>query len=158
YVQGYLLSKPVDGIAMQELIAQTHQQSLNQAAAPIAEVITDSGDLSKALAVFQGTKELMPVAAPAGASETFSFTEASESNPRAVVKHFAETVTAVSQVGEEVQRAYSEFSKTSKSNNRRRTERFKLAMPTRVTGYDKESGKWDEMSQTINVSRTGVRV
>ena len=31
-------------------------------------------------------------------------------------------------------------------------------MPTRVTGYDKDTGKWDEMSQTINVSRTGVRV
>src|SRR5205085_6333672 len=48
YVQGYLLSKPVDAQAMHELIAQTHQQSLDQpAAAVIAEDISDSGNLSK---------------------------------------------------------------------------------------------------------------
>ena len=31
-------------------------------------------------------------------------------------------------------------------------------MPTRVTGFDKITGKWDEMTQTVNVSRTGCRM
>jgi diguanylate cyclase (GGDEF)-like protein/PAS domain S-box-containing protein len=158
YVQGYLLSKPMDGRAVQELIAQTHQQSLHQPAAAIAEVISDSGELSKALSVFQSTKELAPVAASSGAADTFSFIESAETSPHAIVKTLANVVTAVAMPGDEVQRAYSEFGKSSKSSNRRRTERFKLAMPTRVTGHDRESGKWEEMTQTINVSRTGVRV
>jgi diguanylate cyclase (GGDEF)-like protein/PAS domain S-box-containing protein len=159
YVQGYLLSKPVDAQAMRELIAQTHQQSLGQSpTTPIAEDISDSGQLSKALAVFQATKELSPVAASSGASETFSFTESSANSPRAVVKQFADVVNSVTTLGEEMQRAYSEFAGSTNSDNRRRTERFKLAMPTRVTGYDRVTGKWDEMTQTINVSRTGVRL
>jgi c-di-GMP-binding flagellar brake protein YcgR len=59
-----------------------------------------------------------------------------------------------------MQRAYSEFAYTytTRSSNRRRTERFKLAMPARVTGYDKARHKWEEMTQTINISRTGVRL
>jgi diguanylate cyclase (GGDEF)-like protein/PAS domain S-box-containing protein len=158
YVQGFLLSKPVDGQAMQELIAQTHQQSLAQPVTPIAEVITDSGDLTKALAVFHGTKELPPPIAAVGASETFSFVESKAASPRAVVKHLANVVKSSSLPGEEMQRAFSEYTYTTRSSNRRRTERFKLAMPTRVTGYDKAKGKWDEMTQTINISRTGVRL
>jgi diguanylate cyclase (GGDEF)-like protein/PAS domain S-box-containing protein len=156
YVQGYLLSKPVDAESMQELIAQTHQQALNQSAVAMTEDISESGKLSKALAVFQGTKELTP--AVTGGSASFSVSESAESGPRAVVKQFAEVVSSVATISEEAQRAYSEFGNNGKSNNRRRTERFKLAMPTRVTGYDKENGKWDEMTQTINVSRTGLRL
>ncbi|HKQ06290.1 MAG TPA: EAL domain-containing protein [Blastocatellia bacterium] len=155
YVQGYLLSKPVDAQSMRELIQQTHQQSLNQSTAPLTEDISESGKLSKALAVFQGTKELSPVA---GTAEAFSFAESEDSGPRAVVKQFAEVVHSVASINEEAQRAYSEFGNNSKDNNRRRTERFKLAMPTRVTGYDNDKNKWDEMTQTINVSRTGVRL
>jgi diguanylate cyclase (GGDEF)-like protein/PAS domain S-box-containing protein len=158
YVQGYLLSKPVDGQAMQDLIAQTHQQALKQSTAPIVEVITDSGDLTKALSAFTTTKELVPVAAPRGASETFNFIESNESSPQAVVKHLAKVITGPAAPGEETQRAYSEYTYATKSSNRRRTERFKLAMPTRVTGYDKATGKWEEMTQTINISRTGVRL
>src|SRR5205085_2318120 len=140
-------------------IAQTHQQALNQPATPIPEVISDSGDLTKALAAFQATQELTPViAAASSTSDTFSFIESNEATPRAVVQHLADVVTTGDMAGGETQRAYNEFSRSVKSDNRRRTERFRLAMPTRVTGYDKLTGKWDEMTQTINVSRTGVRL
>ncbi len=40
--------------------------------------------------------------------------------------------------------------------NRRRCERFKISIPARVMGYDRRSGKWNEMTETIDVSRTGV--
>jgi hypothetical protein len=47
----------------------------------------------------------------------------------------------------------------SKSNeNRRRCGRFQLSIPARVTGYDRRNGKWHEMTETIDVSRTGVRL
>jgi hypothetical protein len=43
-----------------------------------------------------------------------------------------------------------------KDDNRRRCDRFKLAVPARVTGYDRKSGKWHEMTETLDVSRTGL--
>lgn len=50
---------------------------------------------------------------------------------------------------------YSEFTRKS-DDNRRRCERFKLTIPARVVGYDRKSGKWSEMSETVDVSRTGI--
>jgi hypothetical protein len=46
----------------------------------------------------------------------------------------------------------------AKTNDRRRTERMKLSIPVRVTGYDRIGSKWDEMSHTIDVSRFGVAI
>ncbi len=43
-------------------------------------------------------------------------------------------------------------------DNRRRCERFKVSMPVRVTGHDRRNGKWHEMSETMDVSRTGLRL
>jgi len=53
---------------------------------------------------------------------------------------------------------YRESSKAKKGDNRRRVERFKVAIPARVTGYDRNGAKWHEMTETIDVSRTGVRL
>lgn len=53
---------------------------------------------------------------------------------------------------------YSESSKPKANDNRRRCERFRLSVPARVTGYDRKNGKWHEMTETIDVSRTGVRL
>jgi curved DNA-binding protein CbpA len=53
---------------------------------------------------------------------------------------------------------FSESSKASSDNNRRRCGRMKLAMPVRVAGYDQLNGKWSEMGETIDVSRTGARL
>ncbi len=54
--------------------------------------------------------------------------------------------------------AYRESIKAKTTDNRRRTERFKLCIPARVTGYDRRNGKWNEMTETIDVSRTGIRL
>jgi CheY-like chemotaxis protein len=43
-------------------------------------------------------------------------------------------------------------------DNRRRSQRFNLAVPAQVVGYDRKNGKWEEVGQTVNVSRTGVRI
>jgi PilZ domain/DnaJ domain len=54
--------------------------------------------------------------------------------------------------------AHRESSKAREDDNRRRCERFKVSIPARVTGYDRKNGKWHEMTQTMDVSRTGVRL
>lgn len=53
---------------------------------------------------------------------------------------------------------YSEYSRAKANDNRRRCGRFRLSIPARVTGYDRNNGKWSEMTETIDVSRTGVRL
>lgn len=55
--------------------------------------------------------------------------------------------------------AYAEFAKSSSNNNRRRADRLKLSIPVRVVGTDRAAdGKWSEMTETLDVSRTGVRL
>jgi len=54
--------------------------------------------------------------------------------------------------------AYRESIGAKTTDNRRRCERFKLCIPARITGYDRRNGKWNEMTETIDVSRTGVRL
>jgi hypothetical protein len=53
---------------------------------------------------------------------------------------------------------YAENAKAISSNNRRRADRLKVHLPVRVSGNDRESGKWSEMSKTIDISRTGVTI
>ena len=54
--------------------------------------------------------------------------------------------------------AFRESAEAVPTQNRRRCERFKLSIPARVTGYDHNNVKWNEMTETIDVSRTGVRL
>jgi len=54
--------------------------------------------------------------------------------------------------------AYAESARAAASDNRRRCARMKLTIPARVTGHDQQHGKWNEMTETIDVSRTGVKV
>ena len=63
----------------------------------------------------------------------------------------AHTISAGGQV-------FSESSKANSDNNRRRCGRMKLAIPVRVAGHDQSTGKWSEMGETIDVSRTGARL
>jgi len=46
----------------------------------------------------------------------------------------------------------------SADNNRRRCERLGLSLPVRVTGHDRRGGQWVEMAESLNVSRTGVKL
>ena len=43
-------------------------------------------------------------------------------------------------------------------DNLRNSERVKLALPARVTGFDRNGREWREQSETLDVSRTGVRL
>lgn len=54
------------------------------------------------------------------------------------------------------QKVYNEFAKKATDDNRRRCERFKISIPARVLGHNRKNGKWSEMSETIDVSRTGL--
>jgi hypothetical protein len=51
---------------------------------------------------------------------------------------------------------YNEFASSVKDDNRRRSQRFKLNIPVRVAGFDRVGNKWHEMTQSVDVSRTGV--
>lgn len=53
---------------------------------------------------------------------------------------------------------YKEFARATQADNRRRSERFRLSIPVRAIGHDRKSGKWNEMTQTVDVSRTGVNL
>jgi hypothetical protein len=53
---------------------------------------------------------------------------------------------------------FRESPKALSDKNRRRCERFKLSIPARVTGYDRNNLKWHEMTETIDCSRTGLRL
>lgn len=46
----------------------------------------------------------------------------------------------------------------SDADNRRRCERLRLKVPVHITGYDRRAGKWSEMAETIDVSRTGINL
>lgn len=52
-------------------------------------------------------------------------------------------------------RVYSEYGRTSSGNNRR-SERVRLSIPARVTGFDRKTGKWNEVTETVDVGRTGI--
>jgi hypothetical protein len=53
---------------------------------------------------------------------------------------------------------YRESHNARPADNRRRCERFKLSIPARITGHDRRLGKWHEMAEAIDVSRTGVKL
>jgi len=52
--------------------------------------------------------------------------------------------------------AYRESVCAASGDNRRRSERMRLAMPVRANGFDRKTGKWNEMTQTVDVGRTGL--
>jgi len=42
--------------------------------------------------------------------------------------------------------------------NRRRAERIRMNLSVKVSGHDRKNGKWEEMAETIDVSRMGVTI
>jgi CheY-like chemotaxis protein len=51
---------------------------------------------------------------------------------------------------------FNDLSKKVAENNRRRSRRFNLSIETKVAGYSKRLGGWQETVETIDVSRTGL--
>jgi hypothetical protein len=53
---------------------------------------------------------------------------------------------------------HTESSPDATGDNRRRCQRIRLSIPARTTGFDQKNGKWHEMAETVDVSRTGLRL
>jgi diguanylate cyclase (GGDEF)-like protein/PAS domain S-box-containing protein len=160
YVQGFLLSKPVDGETMRELIEQTYQKGLNEHAEAVSRAFATPVDFEKGLA---NEKGLVLASSDPDALEYSSPFERQASGAQAGNQAESESRFSTSsqetlniQTHVEQQSVYTESSSKSTSKNRRRCERFKLSLPARITGYDRRNGKWNEMAQTADVSRTGV--
>src|SRR5262249_11007027 len=154
----YLLSKPVDGKAMEALIEETRKNSISTPAPTSAQAFSIPTDIGKGLMIYSTA----PV--PPAFEEAEEVTEAATLVPaedsaypvldeRAYLSEKEDTGGLHS---EEPMEAYREFSASSRNENRRRSERFKLVIPTRVVGYGRKAGKWDEMAQTTDVSKAGV--
>ncbi|HJQ68102.1 MAG TPA: EAL domain-containing protein [Blastocatellia bacterium] len=160
YVQGYLLSKPVDGPAMEELIEQTYQKGLGQGAT----------DTVKGFTELVGAKA-QPAPEKVAPLRTVELAPAEKSLD--VLDNAVEPYVtiddefAICGTGEETlsldrlpsqKHVYTESASSAENDNRRRCERFRLAIPVRVTGFDRKNGKWTEMTKTLDVSRTGVTI
>lgn len=61
-------------------------------------------------------------------------------------------------VSPEMRPVFTRASTHESGAERRRCERFKLTVPALVAGYEREGGKWQEVTRTIDVSRMGVAV
>lgn len=68
----------------------------------------------------------------------------------------ADAQMAASKVSTSERPLFWKAAKNAEGANRRRCERFKLAVPALVAGYDPAGGKWQEVTKTIDVSRMGV--
>jgi PilZ domain len=77
--------------------------------------------------------------------------------PRETAQASGEDTIEIKRVAQQ-REVFTQYAKSSISQNRRRTERFKLAIPVRATGHDRKGGRWSEIGQTIDVSRTGVNL
>lgn len=77
--------------------------------------------------------------------------DSQEPNPPTLKKAEQQSSTAQAQPHESTHSAASNQS----ADNRRKIERLKLALPVRVNGYDRTTGEWSEMTETIDVSRNG---
>ena len=53
-------------------------------------------------------------------------------------------------------RVYGNLPGGNKGSDRRRCGRLSINIPGRVTGFDREGGKWNEMIRTLDVSRMGA--
>jgi EAL domain-containing protein (putative c-di-GMP-specific phosphodiesterase class I) len=160
YVQGYLLSKPVDGPAMQELIEQTYQKGLGQGASEAVKGFTDIVS-PNASAVADKSEELKTAElAPAETTKKLEALDAAIEPYITIDDEYASPGTDEEALNLDrvpaQKHVYTESAGSADNDNRRRCERFKLTIPVRVTGFDRKNGKWTEMSKTIDVSRTGV--
>ncbi len=153
YLQGFLLSKPVDGLAMRELIEQTHQRAGGEDIE--ADPASFNARTSNGSSLTQS-----PVAPMIERAKAFLREEpyAKPIKP-AVTPQLASPTPTQARLDAQArleQDVYTGISKGANGDNRRHHERFKLSIPTRVIGHDLQGGKWDETTQTIDVSRAGI--
>lgn len=158
YIQGYLLSKPDDVQAMKFLIEQTHRHKAGgEDTGELASIKEDTAFVEGFASANDSRISTTPLPpAIQGAKAFFREEPFAKFNKSSAVASSSATHARLSSKIQLEQQAYTDFSRTAQNQERRRDERFNLSMPTRVTGYDRKKGKWDESTQTIDVSRTGV--
>lgn len=160
YLQGYLLSKPVDGQAMRELIEQTHQKSGGEYTEAGSESFNGQSDFGDGFTSSNGSQHSQPPVPPMIERAKMFLREEPYAKPiKPAVAQSASSISAQTRRETHArleQQSYAESSKGANGDNRRHHERFKLSIPTRVIGHDLLSGKWDETTQTIDVSRAGI--
>ncbi|HEX8090769.1 MAG TPA: EAL domain-containing protein, partial [Blastocatellia bacterium] len=159
YVQGFLLSKPVDGKTMMELIEQTYQKGLNEHAEAVSRAFASPVGLEKGLDYEKGltlmNPDLLALESAGPWKHQPGLADANSSGYGSLGSSTSRQEALELRTPTE-QPACAESPDKSTSKNRRRCERFKLSLPTRVTGYDRKTGKWTETGQTADVSRTGA--
>ncbi|HXG93798.1 MAG TPA: PilZ domain-containing protein [Blastocatellia bacterium] len=129
----------------------------------LEQAFNKSSQAFSALASFSRRKQYDATLGSPAANQTFGATKPRASKETSAtplakqsIEQEREQQVSIAQTGCE-REVYKESSKTS-GRNRRRCERFKLSIPVRVIGSDRKNGKWDEMAETIDVSRTGVNL
>lgn len=160
FVQGYLLSKPVDGPAIEELIEQTYQKGLGQGAGDAVKGFTEMVGAKAQTAPEKGVALSTGDLAPAQAEKSIEVLHTGVEPYITIDDEYAitgsdEETLSLDRLPSQ-KHVYTESANSADNDNRRRCERFKLAIPVRVTGFDRKNGKWTEMSKTLDVSRTGV--
>jgi diguanylate cyclase (GGDEF)-like protein/PAS domain S-box-containing protein len=147
YVQGYLMSKPVDGEAMRALIEETYQRGLGNhptsepcITIPADDFLPGVSEQEQADELCAGSFEVVGAAASHEAGQSLL---AASQPPIKFMPAAQDLLSGVTGSADE---------------NRRRVERFNLSIPARVIGYDRKGGKWEEMTHTTDVSKTGITV
>jgi len=157
YVQGYLLSKPVSGEAIETLIEETYRMGRGKAEG--SEVLFEPIDPAKAMAARAGAPKAAAVARATGQEHDANPlpSQAIRTDGPAPDDRPSASASPSHGAGAPEHTRSAGSAKGGRWRDRRRSERFSLALPTRVTGYER-NGKWTETTQTLDVSRTGVKV
>ncbi|HJQ24311.1 MAG TPA: PilZ domain-containing protein [Blastocatellia bacterium] len=74
------------------------------------------------------------------------------------IADFARAEQSVTTSREALPQAATTSTNKQAVKERRRAPRLQLALPAHVTGHDRYHGKWQETTQTLNVSRSGVAI
>lgn len=87
-----------------------------------------------------------------GVEASVDATDMSQPSPQILVEKLATEAEAIPKQ----QKVTAELSASMAVENRRRHERFKLAIPVRITGRDRNRSEWNETTLTVDVSRGGA--
>lgn len=158
YVQGYLLSKPLDAGQIEQLIEEVYQAQRAQGASPVSNF--EGVDFDKSLSIFGNSAQQKERAAdPPEAHHRAAGTPAenpSVTAPWSGADSQTREMPAPRSAAQRRERRASP-AQGAAAQNHRRAERIKMVLPTKVTGHDAD-GRWTETTHTVDVSRTGISI
>ena len=98
-------------------------------------------------------RSIEDLAPPMDAPELSELIDMPEEQLVQAVSGFQQDIDATAVATAEYQRILG-----GSAHNRRRHERFKIAIPVTIVGHDRFQGKWDKVVETIDVSLTGAQL